>query len=68
MTFSRTDPFTNLSQRQAERDQEFKPVPRGWCVGLTQFRAGMLQYILEHRAKWHYGADLTEPVEAKAER
>jgi REP element-mobilizing transposase RayT len=42
------------ARRQAEREQEFKPVPRGWCVGSKQFRAEMLEYIEEQRGKWHY--------------
>jgi len=56
------------ARRQAEREQEFKPVPRGWCVGSKQFRAEMLQYIEEQRGKWHYGAELSESAEAKAQR
>ena len=56
------------ARRQAERDQAFKPVPRGWCVGSKRFRAEMLQHIEEQRGKWHYGAELSESAEAKAER
>jgi REP element-mobilizing transposase RayT len=56
------------ARRQAERDEEFKPVPRGWCVGSEEFRAEMLQHIEEQRGKWHYGAELAESGEAKAER
>lgn len=55
-------------RRQAELEQEFKPVPRGWCVGSEQFRAEMLKYIEQQRGKWHYGAELSESGEAKAER
>src|SRR3974390_1412926 len=55
------------ARRQAERDQQFKPVPRGWCVGSKQFRAEMLEYIEEQRGKWHYGAELSESAEPKAE-
>ncbi len=46
-----------------EQDQEFKPVPRGWCVGSKQFRAAMLEYIAEQRRNWHYGAVLSESAE-----
>ena len=56
------------ARRQAERDQEFTPLPRGWCVGSKQFWAEMLEYIEEQRGKWHYGAELSESAEAKAER
>lgn len=31
-------------------------------------RAGMLRHIEEQRGKWHYGAELCESAEAKAER
>src|ERR1035441_9940172 len=27
------------SRRQAEQEPEFKPLPRGWCVGSEAFRA-----------------------------
>ena len=42
MTLSLTDTFSAAmeARRQAEQDQEFKPVPRGWCVGS---RAEMLE-------------------------
>ena len=56
------------ARRQAELEQEFKPLPRGWCVGSEAFRAEMLQYIEEQRGKWHYGAELSESAQAKAER
>jgi putative transposase len=56
------------ARRQAEQDQEFKPVPRGWCVGSKQFRAEMLEYVQEQRGRWHYGEELSESAQAKAER
>jgi hypothetical protein len=56
------------ARRQAEREREFKPVPRGWWVGSEPFRADMFRYIEEQREKWHYGAELSESAEAKAER
>jgi hypothetical protein len=37
-------------------------------VGSKQFRAEMLEHIEEQRGKWHYGAELSESAEAKAER
>ena len=46
------------ARRRAERDQEFKPVVRGWCVGSEQFRADMLKHVEEQRGKWHYGHQL----------
>ena len=56
------------ARRQAELAQEFKPLPRGWCVGSESFRAEMLHYIEEQQGKWHYGAELSESAQAKAER
>jgi uncharacterized protein YbdZ (MbtH family) len=56
------------ARRQAELEQEFKALPRGWCVGSEAFRAEMLQYIEEQRGKWHYVSELSESAQAKAER
>ena len=56
------------ARRQAEVAQEFKPVPRDWCVGSEAFRADLLQYVQEQRGKWHYGAELGQSARAKAER
>ncbi len=56
------------ARRQAKRDQEFEPGPRGWCVGSEEFRAEMLEYIEQQRGKWDYGTELGESGEAKAER
>src|ERR1035441_9407418 len=56
------------ARRQAELEQEFKPLPRGWCVDSELFRAEMLQHIEEQRGKWHYGAEISESAQAKAER
>ena len=56
------------ARRQGELEQEFKPVQRGWCVGSPEFRAEMLQYIEAQKGKWHYGRELRESAEAKAQR
>jgi hypothetical protein len=56
------------ARRWGAREQEFKPVGRGWCVGSEAFRAEMLRYIEEQRGKRHYVAELSESGEAKAER
>ena len=37
-------------------------------MGSKQVRAEMLEYIEQQRGKWHYGAELCESAEAKAER
>lgn len=56
------------ARRQAELEEEFKPFRRGWCVGSEAFRAEMLKYIESQSGKWHYGSELRESGEAKAER
>jgi REP element-mobilizing transposase RayT len=56
------------ARRESEQQQQFKPVQRGWCVGSKPFRGEMLRYIEEHRGKWHYGAELWESAQAKAEQ
>ena len=56
------------ARRQAELEQEFKPLRRGWCLGSKEFRAEMLRYIEAQKGKWHYGAELQESAETKAER
>jgi REP element-mobilizing transposase RayT len=56
------------ARRQGEHEQEFKPLRRGWCLGSRAFRADMLQYIEQQKGKWHYGKELRESAEAKAER
>jgi hypothetical protein len=56
------------ARRQGELEKEFKPLRRGWCLGSEEFRADMLRYIEEQKGKWHYGKELRESAEAKAER
>jgi REP element-mobilizing transposase RayT len=56
------------ARRQAESEQEFKPLRRGWCFGSEGFRADMLKYIEQQKGTWHYGEELRESAEAKAER
>jgi putative transposase len=56
------------ARRQGELEQEFTPVRRGWCLGSEAFRAEMLKYIETQSGKWHFGSELRESGEAKAER
>jgi hypothetical protein len=55
-------------RRQAELGEEFKQVHRDWCLGSEEFRAEMLKYVETQTGKWHYGAELRESAQAKAER
>jgi len=56
------------ARRQGELEEEFKPLQRGWCLGSEAFRAQMLEYADRQRGKWHYGAELWESAQAKAEQ
>jgi putative transposase len=56
------------ARRQGEWEQEFKALERGWCFGSDEFREEMLVYIEQQKGKWHYGEELRECMEAKAER
>lgn len=56
------------ARRQGEADEEFKPVRRGWCLGGTEFRRELLEQIAEQRSGCHYGAELLESAEARAQR
>jgi len=56
------------ARRKAELEEEFKPLRRGWCVGSAEFRVAMLKYIETQSGQWHYGSELSESGEVKAER
>ncbi len=56
------------ARRQGESEEEFKPLRRGWCLGSEEFRDELLAQVSEKRGLWHYGAELQESAEAKAER
>ena len=56
------------ARRRAEAAEQYQPVPRMWCYGSEQFREEMLQYVEQQKRRWHYGAELAESAQAKAER
>jgi putative transposase len=56
------------ARRKGELEKEFKPLQRGWCLGSREFKAEMLKYIEEQKGRWHYGSELRESAQAKAER
>jgi hypothetical protein len=56
------------ARRKSELDEEFKPLRRGWCVGGETFRRELLAQVAEKQGAWHYGPELVESAEAKAER
>ena len=56
------------SRRRSQEGAEFKAVRRGWCLGGEEFRRELLEQIAEQRSTHHYGAELVESAEARAER
>lgn len=56
------------ARRQGEADEEFKPVRRGWCLGGEEFRRNLLQQIAEQGGASHYGEELVESAQARAQR
>jgi len=56
------------ARRQGEADDEFKRVRRGWCLGGEGFRRELLAQIAEQRGQHHYGEELVESAEARAQR
>lgn len=55
-------------RRQGEADEEFKAVRRGWCLGGKEFRQELLEQIAERGSDCHYGEELVEAAEARAQR
>ncbi len=55
-------------RRAVEDGQEFKTVLRGWCLGSEAFRKELLAQMSERRGAEHYGAEIRESAEEKAQR
>jgi hypothetical protein len=55
-------------RRAAEDGQEFKGLLRGWCLGSEAFRKELLAQMSERRGAEHYGPEIRESAEEKAER
>jgi hypothetical protein len=51
-----------------ERDQDYKPLRQGWCLGDKDFRKELLAQMAEQAGPNHYGAERQESGEEKAER
>jgi len=56
------------ARRSGERDAEYKPIRRGWFLGDKTFRKELLAQMTERRGDWHYGGELNESAEERAER
>jgi len=55
------------ARRCGESDEGFKQVRRGWFLGERQFRKELLAQISQQRGEWHYGEELQESAEERAE-
>jgi REP element-mobilizing transposase RayT len=55
-------------RRAAPDNEEFKEVVKGWCVGSQSFRKELLAQINEKAGPEHFGDEIRESDEAKAER
>jgi len=58
-----------LEERRAmDNREDYKPLRRGWCLGDGDFKRELLAQMEERQGKWHYGEELRESSEQKAER
>jgi REP element-mobilizing transposase RayT len=55
-------------RRRTEDGAEFKPLVRGWCLGSQAFRKELLAWMSEKRGAEHFGAELRESAQDKANR
>jgi REP element-mobilizing transposase RayT len=55
-------------RRGTEDGQEFKPLTRGWCHGSEAFRKELLAQMSEQASSEHYGEEIRESAEEKANR
>lgn len=56
------------ARRGQESDAAFAGIRRGWCLGDEAFRQELLERVSAKAGPQHYGAELAEAAEAKAER
>jgi putative transposase len=55
-------------RRGAEEGSDYKAIRRGWFLGNEVFRRELLEAVSAKSGKWHYGEELKESAEEKAER
>lgn len=62
--------FERLLERRRgeETEEEFEPIRRGWCFGDDEYRKELLELVEAKAGANHYGEELRESAEAKAER
>ncbi|MCW5551574.1 MAG: transposase [Verrucomicrobiae bacterium] len=56
------------SRRAAEDGNDYKPIRRGWFFGAKTLQEELLAAVAGQAGGWHYGEELREADEAKAER
>ncbi len=54
--------------RRVEKGADYKPIRRGWFYGADELRRELLEQVEVKAGKFHYGEELRESAEAKAER
>lgn len=56
------------ARRRQNMAEEWKPIWRGWCFGDDQFRRELLERVSAQAGRHHYGEELRESAELKAQR
>jgi len=56
------------ARRDAEDGNNYKPIRRGWYFGERTLKEELLSAVNAQAGGWHYGEELRESEEAKAER
>jgi putative transposase len=56
------------ARRAAEDGNDYKPIRRGWFLGGRALKEELLAAVNAQAGGWHYGEELRESAEAKAER
>jgi hypothetical protein len=54
--------------RRAEDGEAYKEIRRGWFFGEDALKERLLEQVSARSGAWHYGEELRESAEAKAER
>jgi REP element-mobilizing transposase RayT len=59
----------NMERRRAAEDgEEFKKLTRSWCLGSEEFRRELLAQMSEKAGPEHFGQEIRESAQDKAER
>jgi putative transposase len=55
-------------RRWEGQPEQWNKVRRGWCIGDNAFRKELLEQMSQRKGTWHYGEELRESAQEKAER